>query len=87
MKFGITYFNSPYDHDSVDHVDKFVPAFKIGSGDISWHEILDYIAAKRKPVFLATGASTLEEVKMAMQVIKKAYRKNCSYAVQHKLYC
>ena len=70
-ELGITYFTSPYDHESVDHVDKYVPAFKIGSGDISWHEILDYIAAKGKPVFLGTGASTLDEVKMAMNVIMK----------------
>ena len=68
---GITYFTSPYDHDSVDHVDKFVPAFKIGSGDISWHEILDYIGSKGKPVLLATGASTLDEVKVAMEVLNK----------------
>lgn len=67
---GIDYFTSPYDVDSVDHVDPFVDLYKIGSGDITWHEILAYIAKKKKPVLLATGASTLEEVQDAMSVLQ-----------------
>ena len=38
-------------------LDPLVPAHKIGSGDITWIEICRYIAAKGKPVILATGAS------------------------------
>ncbi len=67
---GITYFTSPYDFDSVDHVDPFVEVYKIGSGDVTWHEILEYIAKKGKPVIIATGASTINEVDMAIDVIK-----------------
>lgn len=67
---GIEYLTSPYDFESVDHVDKFVNAYKIGSGDITWHEMLKYIAAKGKPVILATGASTWEEVKAAMDILQ-----------------
>lgn len=68
---GIDYFTSPYDKDSVDHVDPFVDLYKIGSGDITWHEILAYIAQKKKPVLLATGASTLQEVEAAMDILQK----------------
>jgi sialic acid synthase SpsE len=68
---GIEYFSSPYDFESVDHVDPFVNVYKIGSGDITWHEIIDYIGSKGKPVLIATGASTLEEVKLAMDVLQK----------------
>lgn len=68
---GITYFTSPYDFESVDHVDPFVPAYKIGSGDITWHGIIEHIAGKGKPVFLATGASTMEEVQAAMDVLRQ----------------
>tara|TARA_B100000029_G_scaffold513585_1_gene613630 strand:- start:4663 stop:5730 length:1068 start_codon:yes stop_codon:yes gene_type:complete len=67
----IEYFTSPYDFESVDHVDPYVLAYKIGSGDITWHEIIKYIAKKRKPVFIATGASTLKEVKLAMNILQK----------------
>ena len=30
---GIDYFSSPYDFDSIDMLDDFLPAHKIGSGD------------------------------------------------------
>ena len=68
---NIEYFTSPYDFDSVDKVDRYVNVYKIGSGDITWHEIIEYISSKKKPVIIATGASTLEEVKMAMDIITK----------------
>ena len=67
----IEYFTSPYDFESVDHVDPYVRAYKIGSGDVTWHDIIEYIAKKSKPVLIATGASTLDEVKLAMSVLQK----------------
>ena len=54
---GITFFTSPYARDLVDHVDPYVPAYKIGSGDITWIEMIEYIASKKKPYILASGAS------------------------------
>ncbi len=66
---GIEYFSSPYDFESVDHVDPYVNVYKIGSGDITWHEIIDYVASKGKPVLMATGASSFEEVTLAMDVL------------------
>jgi N-acetylneuraminate synthase len=45
--------------------------YKIGSGDITWLEMLRYIASKKKPVILATGASTLAEVYEAVEAIKE----------------
>jgi N-acetylneuraminate synthase len=68
---GIEYCTSPYDFDSIDAVDNYVHCYKIGSGDITWTEILEYIARKNKPVLLATGASSLEEVDRAVKVINK----------------
>jgi sialic acid synthase SpsE len=68
---GIDYFTSPYDFHSVDMVDKYVDLYKIGSGDISWPEIIEYIAKKGKPVLIATGAATLEDVKRAMDILIK----------------
>jgi len=65
-KAGITFFTSPYSVDLVDHIDPYVPAYKIGSGDITWIEMIEYIASKRKPYIMATGASTLEDVHRAV---------------------
>jgi sialic acid synthase SpsE len=70
-KIGIDFFSSPWDFNAVDLLDELkVPAFKIGSGDITHIEILKYIGRKNKPIFLATGSSTLNEVKNAINAIK-----------------
>ncbi len=70
-KKKITFFSSPYDFEAVDLLEKInVPAYKIGSGDITWHEILDYIANKGKPIILGTGASNLQEIREAIDVIR-----------------
>jgi sialic acid synthase SpsE len=68
---GIEYMTSPYDFESVDHVEQHVSAYKVGSGDITWHAILAYIASKKKPVFLATGASTMREVESAVEILRR----------------
>ena len=70
-KAGITFFTSPYSFEIVDKVDNFLSAYKIGSGDITWLDIVDYISSKKKPVLLATGASNIDEVHLAMNTIMK----------------
>lgn len=65
-KAGITFFSSPYSFELVDHIDPYVPAYKVGSGDITWIEMIEYIAAKGKPYFLATGAATIGDVVRAV---------------------
>jgi N-acetylneuraminate synthase len=66
---GIHYFSSPYDFEAVDMLDPHVPAHKIGSGDITWLEIIRHIAGKGKPVMLATGASDIGDVQRAVDTI------------------
>ena len=68
---NIEYFTSPYDFESVDHVDPYLNVYKIGSGDISWLDIIEYIARKSKPVLLATGASDMEDVERAMKILQQ----------------
>jgi len=70
-KVGIDYFTSAYDFESVDLVDPYVDLYKIGSGDITWLEIIDYILDKNKPVLIATGASTNEDVSRVMAMATK----------------
>lgn len=70
-KLGLEYMTSPYDYASVDLADQYVNAYKIGSGDITWLEIIEYMAKKGKPIILATGASTLKDVERAVKIIEK----------------
>jgi N-acetylneuraminate synthase len=68
---GIEYFSAPYDLEAVDMLDPYVNLFKVGSGDITWPEILRKVAGKQKPVLLATGASDIGEVQRAVEEILK----------------
>jgi sialic acid synthase SpsE len=70
-EIGITPSSSPYDVEAVDLMEELGTDFyKIGSGDITWHEMVEYIAKRGKPVILATGASTLAEVDEAVRVLE-----------------
>jgi len=68
---GIHYFSSPYDFEAVDMLDPYVSAIKIGSGDITWPEMLRKVASKGKTVMLATGASHIGEVQKAVSIIRE----------------
>ena len=74
-KVGIEFFTSPYSFDLVDHVDSYVPAYKVGSGDITWLEIVKYIASKNKPYIIATGASDIADVKRVYNACIKINKK------------
>ena len=71
-KIGIEFMTSPYAIKIVDEINPYVNAIKIGSGDITWLDILKKIASKKKVTILATGASKLDEVKLAVKVILKS---------------
>jgi N,N'-diacetyllegionaminate synthase len=67
---GITFLSTGFDEESVDLLDNIgVPAFKVGSGDLTYFPLLERIASKRKPVILSTGMSYLEEVKNAVETL------------------
>lgn len=74
-KAGIDYFTSLYDFDSIDKVDPFIDVYKIGSGDVTWIEIIEYMARKGKPIMISTGASTIDDVKRAMKALLKKTKK------------
>lgn len=71
-KEGIHFFSAPYDLEAIDMLDAFMPAYKVGSGDITWYEALERMALKKKPMFLATGASEMVEVEAAVTAIRRA---------------
>ncbi len=70
-KAKIDYLTTPYDLDLIDELDIDVCAWKVGSGDITWHENIENLSKKDKPILIATGASNIEEVRKAYKVAKK----------------
>lgn len=67
---GIDFFTAPYDLQLIDEVEEMVCAYKIGSGDITWLESIEKMSKKLKPMLLATGASTMEDVERAVACIE-----------------
>lgn len=70
---GIIFLSTGFDEESVDLLDDIgVPAFKVGSGEVTDLPLLEFIGHKRKPVILSTGMSYLEEVKSAVETLLAA---------------
>ncbi len=67
-EYKIDFITSPYSIDLVDKTERFCSSIKVGSGDITYHAIIKHIAMKGKPILIATGASTIEEVKAVMNL-------------------
>ncbi|HEV2288675.1 MAG TPA: N-acetylneuraminate synthase family protein [Candidatus Acidoferrales bacterium] len=67
---GIDFLSTPYDFEAVNLLAPYVAAYKIGSGDITWTEMLENVASRTRPVILSTGASNMGEVQRAMEVIR-----------------
>lgn len=59
---GVEFLSTPYDLEAVDHLNPYVNAWKIGSGDITYRDLIRKVADTGKPVILSTGASTMTEV-------------------------
>lgn len=67
---GIIFLATPHSFDAIDFLENLVPAYKFGSGDITNIPSLVHAAKKGKPLILGTGASTLQEIRDAIQAIK-----------------
>ncbi|MEW6680128.1 MAG: N-acetylneuraminate synthase family protein, partial [bacterium] len=66
----IIFMSTPFDFRSAEFLYKLgIPAFKIGSGDLTNPPLLIQVAKYRKPIILSTGMSTLAEVKEAVKAI------------------
>jgi N-acetylneuraminate synthase len=49
-----------------------VPFYKIASMDVTNLPLIEYVAAKRRPMLVATGMATLGEIERAVEVIRVA---------------
>jgi len=70
-KHQIDYFTAPYDLEYIDFFAHKMPFFKVGSGDITWKQSLLRMATFGKPILLATGASNLQEVDDAVNLLEE----------------
>ena len=79
-KRSILFLSTPHTEDAADFLYDLVPAYKVGSGDLTNLPFLGKLAKKGKPLLLATGMSTMQEVEEAYTLIKEA---KCPVVVLH----
>jgi N-acetylneuraminate synthase len=69
---GIQYSSTPFYLDAIDVLVPHVDFFKIASYQILWHELLTETARTKKPVVLATGMATMDEIERAVETLVHA---------------
>lgn len=70
---GLIFLSTPFDEGSVDLLEELdVPAFKVSSGDLTNHPLLEKMARTGRPMIVSTGMGTLEEVEAAVDAIRAA---------------
>jgi N-acetylneuraminate synthase/N,N'-diacetyllegionaminate synthase len=69
---GIIFLSTGYCKEAVDLLDEFgLPLLKVGSGEVTNLPLIEYIAKKGKPMIVSTGMTTMEELKLSVELIKK----------------
>ena len=62
----VAFLATPFDEESVDRIDPYVPAFKIASYEMTHTPFVQHVARKGKPVLMSTGTATMDEIAAAV---------------------
>lgn len=63
---NVDFLSTPFDLEAVTELSPYVPFFKISSSDITNIPLIREVAATQKPVVLSTGASFINEIRLAV---------------------
>lgn len=77
----IDFLSTPFDEQAVDNLKNITPFFKIASADINNFPLLKSIGKTNKPVLISTGASSIKDIKQAINTLKKFGTRN--FALMH----
>jgi N-acetylneuraminate synthase len=67
---GLDFLCTPFDFQSADAIEAYVPAFKIASYDMTNHPLLQHCARKGKPLIVSTGTADLDEVRDMIAAVR-----------------
>lgn len=70
-RIGIEFCSTPFDFESADYLCSLMNVYKISSSDLTNLPFIKHMAQKQKPILLSVGASNLDEIKSAVQTVRK----------------
>jgi N-acetylneuraminate synthase len=68
----IHFLSTPFDEESAEVLQEYVPAWKVASYTSSHHPFLRSLAASEKPIIMSTGAHELNEIRESVDVLTSA---------------
>ena len=70
-KVGIEFISSPFSLTAIDLLERIgVKRYKVGSGEVTNHLMLEYLGKTGKPIILSSGMSDFEELDKAIEILK-----------------
>src|SRR5207237_5977336 len=63
----LVFFSAPFDEESADLLEPYVPVYKIASYEITHAPLIRHVAKKKKPIIISTGTADLAEVRQALE--------------------
>ena len=76
QSYGVQFMSTPFDLDSVDWLDRLVPAWKIASSDNDFLPLLDRVAATGKPVLISMGLGHHKEAEALSEFFEAAWTRH-----------
>jgi len=78
---GMEFISTPFSRAAADRLEKFgVSAYKIGSGEMNNHPLIEHIAAFGKPMIVSTGMNSIKSIEKTVNILE---RMSVPYALLH----
>ena len=68
---SVIFLTTPFDLESAEAIETFVPAYKISSGDNTFWPLLELVSKKGKPILMSTGLIGKVDLQKAVGIIQK----------------
>ena len=70
-KIGIDFCSIAFDFASADCLESMMDVYKVSSSDLTNHPFIEYQAKKGKQMIVSVGAAELDEMRAAVEVIRR----------------
>lgn len=70
-EIGIDFCSTAFDFESADYLEPLMDVYKVSSSDLTNHPFIEHQARKGKPMIVSVGAAELEEMRAAVDVIRR----------------